>query len=168
MRVRILALDLDGVVWDTLDISALNPPFKKLDDYTIVDSQGVKVNLREGVRELVAFCKEMGFKVVTLSWNVREVAEEALKLFGIYELFDAHLIEFHPNKHLMLKDYLSKLSKEISDEVYVELLIYVDDRDVHVFDVVKEFPNVVFIQYGRDVKSFKELTDVIVKLCHQS
>ena len=69
-----LALDLDGVVWDCEDVSLTTPPYNALSDGVIVDSEGTVIRLREHVKEFLEFVISEGGISSTLSWNKPGIA----------------------------------------------------------------------------------------------
>ena len=53
MKIRLVILDGDGVLWDHQDLSALSLPFRLSNQDTIVDANGERVRLLKGVRKLL-------------------------------------------------------------------------------------------------------------------
>ncbi len=84
----LLAVDLDGTLWDHEDVSKMKPPFRRINQYAIVDSRGDILKAYEYMIKLVKWAKENNAVVATLSWNQEEKAVEALKTLGLYDLFD--------------------------------------------------------------------------------
>jgi len=157
---KIVFLDLDGTVWSSLDISAQKPPFRKVSENKIVDFEGLPIELNFGVKEFLIWARRNRLKVYSLSWNIPEIAIEALKAFEIFEMFDGHFIEYHPYKGMLMKKALNNLGLDVKPCQ----IVYVDDRDMHLENVRKEVGNVVFIQIGVDVKHFLELKSVLKNL----
>ncbi len=157
---KVVFLDLDGTVWSSHDISLHKPPFKRVSDFEIIDSEGSLVKLKPGVIEFLKWAKSVGLKVYSLSWNIPEIAYEALKAFGIYELFDGHCIEFHPHKGKMMKKAFEKYKLTVEPCE----IVYVDDRKTHLNEVLKEIGDVVFIQMNVDVKDFYDLKHILEKM----
>lgn len=157
----LIALDLDGTVWDHLDISSLYPPFLKKSAQEIVDSRGVPVRLREGVREFLATARERGHILSTLSWNDYNVAYQALKAFEIDQYFHYLVIEPHSRKDKMLYNLLRRIKAERGVELRPQDVLYVDDRDIHIGEIWSNIGPVRFIQFGRDVKNFWELLKLL-------
>lgn len=158
---KIIFLDLDGTLWDSLDISQLKPPFKKVNSNTIVDSKGRYVRLFNGVKNFLSWLKAEGLKVVALSWNIYEIALEALKTFNILKFFDKLYIEYHPRKDLLMKRALKEFSSELGMEIKPCHVIYIDDRDIHINDITSNVGDVFFIKMWDHVKDYNELKELI-------
>ncbi len=158
--VKLVALDLDGTLWDCEDISLLTPPFRRVEGGVLVDSKGREVRVREGVEDFLKWCVSKGLTLATLSWNDPEKALEALEALGLLKYFRYHAIEYHPRKHEMLLKLLRRLRNE-GINVRPEEVVYVDDRDIHVDDMVKHVGTVKFLHFGIDVRDFHELRKVL-------
>ncbi len=156
-----LFLDLDGTVWDHPNISSLEPPFTRVSDNTIVDSTGIAVHLHQNVRRFLSEIRELGIKVIALSWNVYEIAYQALQAFDLVKYFDALYIEPHPHKGYLMAKALQELNLDVKP---CEVL-YIDDRDIHIDEIKAIVGNVVFIQAWKHFKSFNELLNLVKKLC---
>lgn len=156
-KPKVVFLDLDGTIWSSHDISAQTPPFKPLGGEEIVDYEGNIVKLKPGVREFLIWARKADIKVYSLSWNIPEIAYNALKAFGIYGMFKGHCIEYHPYKGRMMKNAVEKFKLNVKPCQ----IVYVDDRRIHLDNVRKEVGDVVFIQMNVDIKDFYELRSVL-------
>jgi len=156
MKIRLVILDGDGVLWDHQDLSALSLPFRLSNQDTIVDANGERVRLLKGVRKLLRTLAKQGIIVTLATWNKPEHVTQALQLFKVNEYFRVVEARFHPDKHLMIKNILEKLMNE---GVMIEpnQMLYVDDRTVHIADVRKEIGDVHFLQMHVDVKDLLEI-----------
>jgi len=157
----VLFIDLDGTVWNHLDVSALTPPFRRVSADVIEDSSGIKVRLHSGVREFLAGARNLGFIIASLSWNNPVKALEVLKAFGLSHYFDAHYIEPHPRKGELMAYALMDLSERVGVKLGPENVVYIDDRDIHVGEVREKVGNVLFLQAWRDFRDFKEALNII-------
>ena len=158
----VLFLDLDGTLWDHLDISSLKPPFRRISEDSIVDSQGVPVRLYRDVVEVARWAKRSGGFVVALSWNIPEVAVEALKAFNILDLFDYLGIEDHPDKGLIASKILGDLESR-GYKVKPCRVVYVDDREIHVRGVRERVGDIIFIRAWVDFRNGEELRNRIAE-----
>jgi len=158
--IKLVALDLDGTLWDCEDISLLTPPFRRVREGVIADSEGREVRVREGAEDFLKWCVAKGLILVTLSWNDPRKALDALGALGLLKYFHRHAVEYHPRKHEMLLKLLKRLQDEGID-VRPEEVVYVDDRDIHVDDVVKHVGPVKFLHFGKDVRNFRELRKLL-------
>ena len=166
-KPKVIFLDLDGTIWDTLDVSSYRPPFRPVnDDDVIVDSLGREVRLYEGVREFLSTVRKAGILVYVLSWNVYEIAYDALRTFNLTKYFDGLYIEPHPEKDVMMSKALRHL-RDLGINVKPCEIVYVDDRDIHIDQIRRAIGDVYFIRMWVDVKSFKELTNLILDMLNK-
>ncbi|GEM_PF-383792 len=145
----VLALDLDGTVWDHHDISRLKPPFQPLARGRVVDSEGVVVTLNHGVEAVLSAAESAGYVIASLSWNNPEIATEALKAFGLHERFHYHCIHPLPVKHRCLRELLNLIHEATGTSLGPGDVIYVDDKPVHVADISSYVGSVRFFLCDR-------------------
>lgn len=156
-----IALDLDGTVWDHLDISSLYPPFRRVSQLKIQDGRGVEVSLRPHVLDFLKWAREVGHILATLSWNDFDVAYQALRAFEIDKYFHYLAIEPHPRKDKMLYRLLRQVKMERRLDIGPHDVVYIDDRDIHIREIWENIGPVRFIQFGRDVKCFLEIIQLL-------
>lgn len=156
MRVWLLLLDLDGTLWDHPDISTLKPPFKRVGELVIVDSEGVEVRAYKGMVELLRWARSNNGITSTLSWNVRDIALEALETLNLTRLFDYLMIEPHPRKDRMVKKLLEKIRSERGVAIPPCRIVYIDDRDIHVEDIYKNIGRVHFLKAWESFRNTQE------------
>lgn len=162
----LLFLDLDGTLWDHLDVSMLKPPFFKVKPDLVRDSEGVLIRLHYDIVKLLEWAKDDGALVSTLSWNKPSHALGVLEAFSLIKLFDYHGIEPHPAK----EEYALKVVKTIEKEHGIKLkpcqIVYIDDRRIHVEGMVRKLGPIIFLQAWTDFRSFNEAKNKITKkLC---
>ncbi|MEM1598125.1 MAG: magnesium-dependent phosphatase-1 [Pyrobaculum sp.] len=163
----LIALDLDGTVWDHGDISSLYLPFRKISQMQIVDSRGVVVTLRRHVRDFLAWARGEGHILSTLSWNDFDVAYQALKAFEIDRYFHYLVIEPHPRKDKMLWRLLRRIREERGVDVQPGDILYIDDRDIHIGQIRENIGPVRFLQFGKDVSCFTEVVEYLKSAHHR-
>ncbi|MEM0117382.1 MAG: magnesium-dependent phosphatase-1 [Conexivisphaerales archaeon] len=156
----LLAIDLDGTVWDHLDISLVDPPYRKVEEGTLVNNQGIRVRLNASAVEFIKWAKQNGAIVASLSWNKPANVFEALRKLGIAELFDHHATDYTAEKDRRLLELLEKLKSEKLN-IPADRVVYVDDRDIHVDDIRKNVGDVFFIHIWKGVKDFSEAKRLI-------
>lgn len=162
----LLFLDLDGTIWDHLDVSMLNPPFQKVGENVIRDSNGEEIHLHADMIKILKWAKSNGAFTSTLSWNKPSHALSALEAFGIKELFDYHAIEPHPAK----EEYAWKIIKTIEKRHKIKLkpcqIVYIDDRKIHLEGIARRLGKIIFLQAWKDFKSFEDAKDrILSSLC---
>ena len=155
-----LLLDLDGTLWDHLDISSLSPPFRRVCEGVIEDSRGVKVRIYGYMVNLALWARSTGAMVVSLSWNEPRIALEALKAFKVDSIFDYHVIEPHPWKGKALARFL----KEKGLSVPPERMVYFDDREIHLDDIYASVGPVRYVKSHVDCKGFEDCRELVSSL----
>jgi magnesium-dependent phosphatase-1 len=157
----ILFLDLDGTLWDHKDISSLRPPFYRVDERRIRDSSGVEVRIYDDSVKLLKWARSRGALTSTLSWNVPEIAMEAIRAFGLEELFDYFVIDPSPHKGEAALRLIKRLKEERGCVPPPCAIVYIDDRDIHIDEVRKRLGDVTFLIIWKDFKSFEEAKRLI-------
>ncbi len=155
-KVKLVVLDLDRVLWDYHDASLIEPPLRRLDDRTVIDSRGVKITLRDGVRNFLDQAKKSGIFLSTCSWNIREKALMLLKAFSLDKYFDFIMIEPHPEKQEMMERILEHFKSKGVGECDV---LFVDDKEDMLKKVKDRFPCIRCLRFHPegDLFSFSEL-----------
>jgi len=158
-KVKLIALDLDKVLWNHHDATSLSLPLKRLDERTLVDSEGERVVLREGVREFLQKAKAKGIHLSTCSWNEPEKALAVLKAFDLERYFDLLVVEPHPEKDRMMERILNRFF-----EVREEEVVFVDDREDMLGKVRSRYPKIRTIRFHPEgeVFSFSELSRMLL------
>ncbi|MCE4611197.1 MAG: magnesium-dependent phosphatase-1 [Desulfurococcales archaeon] len=155
-----LLLDLDGTLWDHLDISSLSPPFRRVSEDVIEDSRGVRVRIYGYMVDLARWARSIGAMVVSLSWNDPEIAMEALRAFKVDVIFDYHIIEPHPWKGRALARFL----KETGILIPPERMIYFDDREIHLDDIYTNVGRVKYVKSHVDCRGFESCRRLVASL----
>ncbi len=152
----IVFFDLDGTLWDHLDVSATSPPYSKISVSIISDSKGVRMHLLPGAVDFIKWVRTNGGLISTCSWNEYEKAYKALEAFGIVELFDFQKIATHPKKYVLMEEVLKQL-REDGKPVSSNRLFYLDDRDLHIKDVKARFPELTFFQMWKNGTNYERV-----------
>ena len=142
--------DADGTLWEHSDISSLSLPFSKIDENTLVDRNGVEIRLFPDVRRVLKKLTARGIVVSMASWNKPEPVFEALRALDILRYFTHPKVEFHPNKHEMMKVLLTDLEAE-GTTVKPEEILYTDDQTWHIEKIRKHIGAIRFVQFGVDI-----------------
>ncbi len=160
-RVKLIALDLDQVLWDYHDATSLALPLRRVDERTLVDSSGNKVVLREGVRNFLEEAKNRGIYLSTCSWNEPEKAIAVLKTFQLDQYFDLLMIEPHPEKDRMMEKILSHFAPK---GVREEETAFVDDKEEMLEKVRRRYPKIRTLRFhpDGDVFSFRDLEKILL------
>jgi magnesium-dependent phosphatase-1 len=161
-RPWILAMDLDGTVWDHLNISGVNPPYKRLDPKRIGNADNVTITLFQEAVDFIKWARENGAITTTLSWNRKDYAQEALETFGICNLFDYNSTDHTPDKDQRLLRLINLLNEQGID-IPVQRVVYVDDRDLHMEAINKNIGNIVFINIWKTTKNYTEAMEIVKK-----
>jgi magnesium-dependent phosphatase-1 len=121
-----------------------------------VDSTGVEVRLYPDAPYVLSRLNEMGIVVSAASWNETRIGMMALEAFGIGRYFFEPQIEPHPNKHIMIRRLIDKLSSN-GTKVSPGDILYVDDRDIHIHDIWRYVGPINFVRMWRDAKSHVDI-----------
>ena len=156
----LLATDIDGTLWDCLDISLVTPPYFADGEGRLRSSDGTVVRLIPEAVEFVEWCKGNGAKVTSLSWNIPERVFQAVEKLGISGLFDYHATEYTDEKHERLFDLLSELRRRGID-IPPHRVVYVDDRDIHIESIRRKVGDVVFIHIWNEVPNWEAARDIV-------
>jgi magnesium-dependent phosphatase-1 len=156
----LLAIDLDGTIWDHLDISLVNPPYRKEREGVLINEEGERVRLNKDAIEFIKWARKNGAIVASLSWNKPDHVFRALDVFGISNLFDYHATEYTAEKDKRLLELIRSLNlKSIKIPSY--RIVYIDDRDIHIDDIRRNVGDVLFIHIWKEVNDFSEAKKMI-------
>jgi magnesium-dependent phosphatase-1 len=161
-RPWLLATDIDGTLWDTLDISLVAPPYFPDGKGRLRSADGTIVRLIPEAIEFVKWCRRNGAKVTSLSWNIPERVFPAIQVLGISDLFDFHATEYTDAKHERLFDLLDKLRR---DGIIIppQRVVYVDDRDIHIDSIRKKVGDVVWIHIWKEIPDYNAAKRIVKK-----
>lgn len=160
MNIKLVIFDADKTLWDHPDISSSNPPFKRINEDTLVDTTGSEIHLYKQVREMLQGLKEQNVIISLASWNTPKPCFEALQQLDLLKHFKHPKVQPHPKKHKMIKELLEDL-KEDGIEVKPDEILYVDDKKKHLDDVRKQTGEIRFLQMWVDVKDHLEILEYI-------
>lgn len=157
MRLKVVILDLDRTLWDHSDVSSTAPPFRRVDDRTIIDAEGAEIRLHECVKDFLREIRKRGVALAVASWNLPGPAEAALQALGLLKFFDVIVIEPHPYKERMIAKILKRL------EARPEEAVFIDDNPDIVERVKKFYPELNVLLYWVDVNSFCGLAERLLR-----
>jgi magnesium-dependent phosphatase-1 len=156
----LLFMDLDGTMWDNLDVSSCKLPFKPVDRDRIVDSSGKVISLNPDSREFLKWARDMGAIISTCTWNETAHVMGALEAFGLKNAFDYFQITNDSRKDKIMKDLLDILHRK---KVHIDHrnIFYLDDRDIHMDEIRHLIPEINFLYMGVHVKGFADAKKII-------
>lgn len=160
IRPWILAMDLDGTVWDHLNISGVEPPYTRINATSIKNRDNITVTLFEDAVKFIKWARDNGAITTTLSWNRRDYVDEALETFGIAGLFDYSSTDHTPDKDQRLLKLINILD-EIGIYIPVDRVVYVDDRDIHMDAIKKNVGDIVFINIWKSTKNYGDASKIV-------
>lgn len=158
--VRLVVLDCDLTLWNHPDVSALRPPFSRVNSVTAQDADGELVRLHEGVRETLEGLKERGILVSVASWNDPEPVHQLLKLFELEGYFTHPKVEPHPNKGEMIMKLIKDLERD-GVNIRAEEVLYVDDNPRHLDGILKAVGRVRFKRFGVDLRRLEDILTLV-------
>lgn len=162
----IVFFDLDGTLWDHLDITATNPPFTRISESVISDSRGVNISLLPGSVEFLKWVRAEGGIISTCSWNEYDKAIGALETFGLVGMFDFQKISTDPKKYLLMVEVIDHLNLD-GKNVQQKRMFYIDDRDIHFRDVKTRFPEMTFFNVWRNGTDFEVIKKGILSIIEE-
>lgn len=160
LSIRLVVFDADKTLWDNPNASSLELPFKRVGEDSLVDARGNRLNLFSSIRELLQVLRSEGIVLALATWNKPEQIKEALRILELEPFFRYVAAEFHPRKHLLLRETLKNLSDE-GTHLKPEEILYVDDRDIHLKDIRKTVGRVAFLQMWKDVTHPNEILSYV-------
>ncbi len=156
----ILAMDLDGTLWDHLNISGVNPPYMRIDELSIKNNDNVIITVYKSALDFMKWAKSSGAIITSLSWNRTDYVNEALTKLGISELFDYNSTDYTPDKDKRLLKLIEEL-KMSGIDIKPEMIVYVDDRDIHMEAIKKNIGNIIFINIWKDIKNYDDAKKIV-------
>jgi magnesium-dependent phosphatase-1 len=111
--------------------------------------------------EILRTIKDEGVLLSTLSWNNPDTALRALEELGLRNFFYYHAIEDHLRKDLMARKALTFFKESYNCEEFE--IAYIDDRDIHLNDLRKKYPETCFIMAWMDFSSISEGVEKVKK-----
>ncbi|SMD30482.1 magnesium-dependent phosphatase-1 [Picrophilus oshimae] len=162
----LLAMDLDGTVWDNLNISGVRPPYRRISDNEITNGD-VRIKLLDDIIDFMEWCKTNGAIIISLSWNIKENALMALREFNIDRFFDYHATDYTPEKGRRLLEALKYLGDR-GIKIDRSRIVYIDDRNIHMDEIKRLVGDIIFIHMWKDVDNYKKAKEIIYKNIIQS
>lgn len=156
MAIRLVIFDCDRTLWHQEDVSSLAPPFRKVDDETVVDARGIPVRLFSDVRGVLDALRRREIICSIASWNRPEPVLAVLDLLDLRRFFTHPKVEFHPHKDRMVRALLAELRDEGMD-VHPEEILFVDDRARNLEAVRAAIGPIETMQPGVDFTDFREV-----------
>ncbi|MFQ6074746.1 MAG: magnesium-dependent phosphatase-1 [Candidatus Bathyarchaeia archaeon] len=159
-EVRLVVLDCDLTLWSHPDVSALRPPFRRVDPMTVRDDEGELVRLHEGVRETLEGLRERGILVSVASWNDPEPVHQLFRLFEIGGYFIHPKVEHHPRKGEMIRELIEDLERD-GVEIEAEEILYVHDKPRHLDGILRAVGRVKFKRFGVDLRRLEDILKLL-------
>ena len=139
--------DADQTIWDSeVPAMATFPPFETIDENTIVDSKGVEIKLKPGIRRFIQLLSKLGKGIGMISKSEKEgvpfeeqPALHALKKFDILD---------HFNELIVIDRELPK-SIFIPSNMNQKHILFIDDSNENLIDVA--------LNTGADVVDIQDL-----------
>jgi len=153
-------MDLDGTLWDHLNISGVNPPYMRIDELSIKNNDNVIITVYKSALDFMKWAKSNGAIITSLSWNRTDYVNEALAKLGISELFDYNSTDYTPDKDKRLLKLIEEL-KMSGIDIKPEMIVYVDDRDIHMEAIKKNIGNIIFINIWKDIKNYDDAKKIV-------
>ena len=160
MKVRLFVFDLDETLWSVTegDLSAMDPPFRRVRPDGIADEGIGRIDLRPKVREVLEYLACQHCFLSLASTHSEEKAVEALRAFKIADYFVYPQFGWR-QKDESIRRILASIQAEHQQSIPLEEVFFLDDYAGNV-NVVRRL-GVTALQFGKDVGSFAELLAVL-------
>ena len=164
--LKLVVFDADKTLWDHHNISDFEEPLKLVGTDSVEDSKGNKLTLFPYVREALKEIKSMNLLLGLATWNIPQKTERVLKLLNLWDVFDFIASNDYPYKFLGLTEIIVK-ARERGYRIRPEEIAFFDDRRVHFGNVWLYLGRVNCFEMWTDVKSFKEVVEVVKSLMNE-
>ncbi len=162
--IKLVIFDADETLWASYGywVSLLVPPLKRINDSEIVDSEGKKITLFNGLRELLKTLKDRGILISLVSLNDSEPNRvmECLEIFGLDHYFTYPQINWG-DKGQNIKRVLELLQKNDGKIVNCDEVIFVDDHMSNINKATKVCPGIVALHIGSDISKVTEIINFL-------
>lgn len=160
VTIRLVILDCDRTLWEHEDVFTLQPPFTRIDAYTVHDALGEEVKLAPGARELLEALRRRGILVSICSWNRADLVFAILDLLGLTQYFVHPKVELHPNKDQMIAEMLAELARE-GTVLRAEEVLFVDDNPMMLEKVRRGVGPIRTLRAELDVLDLRDVLKVL-------
>lgn len=157
--IKLVIFDADETLWKSHGIwaSLLVPPLRKVNDNEIIDSEGKRITLVNGLRQLLKTLKDRGILIslVSLNDNKPNRVAECLELFELYHYFEHPQINWN-DKGQNIKKVL-KLFEENGNNINCNETLFVDDHMSNIRKAKAACPEIVALHIGSDISKVTEI-----------
>lgn len=160
--IKLVIFDCDRTLWDHHNVSELRPPFRRVDENTVEDQDGIRVRLLPGARELLDELKRQGIILSIASWNRPEPVFQILDLLGLSPYFTRPKVEFHPYKERTVAVLLKELAED-GVTLAPEEILYIDDRPLHLRRMKAALGPIRTLQAGQDISDLRKVLHYVVR-----
>ncbi len=158
--IKVVVFDADKTLWDHHNISEFEDPLKLLDENTLEDARGRRLNLFPHVRETLRELKQRGLILAVATWNVEEIAKKVFNTLDLSKYFDVIIARPYPYKFLMISQIIVELDK-VGLKVKPNEILFVDDRRGHFGNVWLYLGDVKCLEMWKDIMGYKDILNMI-------
>lgn len=159
--IKLVIFDADETLWASHGywVSLLVPPLKRINDNEITDSEGKRITLFNGLRELLKTLKDGGILISLVSLNDSEPNRvmECLELFGLKHYFIYPQVNWN-DKGQNIKRILELIQKNEGKIINYDEVLFVDDHMSNIKRATEACPGILALHIGSDIS---KVTDII-------
>ncbi|MGQ9723365.1 MAG: magnesium-dependent phosphatase-1 [Candidatus Jordarchaeum sp.] len=161
--IKLVIFDADETLWASYGywVSLFVPPLKRVND-EIIDSEGKRITLFTGLRELLETLKDKGVLISLVSLNDSEPNRvmECLELFGLNHYFIYPQVNWN-DKGQNIKNILELLEKNDGIIINCKEVLFVDDHLSNVEKANNACPGIVALHLGSDISKVTEIKNFL-------
>nr|MDO8077407.1 magnesium-dependent phosphatase-1 [Candidatus Freyarchaeota archaeon] len=161
--IKLVIFDADETLWASYGywVSLLTPPLRRVDD-EIVDSEGKRITLFRGVRQLLETLRERGILISLVSLNDSEPNRvlECLELFGLRDYIVYPQVNWG-DKGENIRRVLSLLKEKDGINIDCSEVLFVDDHISNIERAKRACPGILALHIGRDISRVTEIINYL-------
>ena len=158
--IKLVIFDADETIWTCYGYwtSLLVPPLEKVNDNEIKDSEGKRITLFDGVRQMLETLNDREILISLASFNDREPnrVTECLELFEIDHFFIYPQVDWN-DKGQNIKKVLNLLQENNGKKLNYSEVLFVDDLLPFINKVAAACPGIRTLHIGSDISKVTEI-----------
>jgi magnesium-dependent phosphatase-1 len=162
--IKLVIFDADETLWMSYGgwASLLVPPLERVNDNEIKDSEGKRLTLFDGVRQLLRTIKDRGILISLVSLNDREPNKvaECLELLELSNYFVYPQVNWD-DKGQNIKIVLDLLRKNDGKIIRCEEALFVDDHLSNINKAKEACPGIKTLHLGSEISKVTEVINFL-------
>ncbi|WXG41560.1 MAG: magnesium-dependent phosphatase-1 [Candidatus Freyarchaeum deiterrae] len=162
--IKLVIFDADETLWTTYGYwaSLLVPPLEKVNDSEIRDSEGKRLTLFDGVRQLLETLNDRGILISLVSINDHEPnrVAECLELFELDRFFVYPQVDWG-DKGQNIKKVLNLLRENDGKILKYDEVLFVDDLLPFIKNAKAACPGIKTLHIGSEISVVTEIMNFL-------